>query len=87
MLPEPDCARAGSPVMAESDIVTPEEPPVPAEAIRLPTRGFTIDRRKALIVAAVLWAGFGVMVWAVTAGHTRARGLRSAPFCHIFTKR
>lgn len=56
--------------MAESDTVNPEEPPVPAETVRLPTRGFTIDRRKALIVAAVFWAGFAMMVWAVTGGHT-----------------
>ena len=44
--------------------------PVPAETVRLPERGFTIDRRKALIAAAVCWAGFAVMVWLVANGRT-----------------
>ncbi|WP_120717786.1 phosphatase PAP2 family protein [Tsuneonella amylolytica] len=56
--------------MTSTDTVNPEEPPVPAETVRLPTRGFTIDRTKALIAAAVLWAGFAVIVWAVTTGRT-----------------
>lgn len=43
---------------------------LPAESLRLPARGFTINRRKALIVAAILWAGFFMMVWAVTTGRT-----------------
>jgi undecaprenyl-diphosphatase len=45
-------------------------PPLPPETIRLPERGFTIDRRKALIAAAICWAGFAVMVWLVTTGRT-----------------
>ena len=44
--------------------------PVPAETVRLPERGFTIDRREALIAAAVCWAGFAVMVWLVANGRT-----------------
>lgn len=52
-----------------TDIVQPEEPPLPAETLRLPERGFTIDRRKALIAAAVCWAGFAVMVAMVLAGN------------------
>ena len=46
--------------------------PVPSETIRLPERGFTIDRRKALIAAAVCWAGFAAIVWLVTTGRTGA---------------
>jgi len=38
---------------------------LPAETVRLPERGFTIDRGKALIAAAVCWAGFAIMVWLV----------------------
>ena len=45
-------------------------PPLPPETIRLPERGFTINRRKALIAAAVCWAGFAVMVWLVANGRT-----------------
>jgi undecaprenyl-diphosphatase len=44
--------------------------PLPAETVRLPERGFTIDRRKALIAAAVCCAGFAVMVWLVANGRT-----------------
>lgn len=43
---------------------------LPAEAVRLPERGFTINRRKALIAAAVCWAGFALMVWLVLSGRT-----------------
>jgi undecaprenyl-diphosphatase len=50
--------------------VEPKEPPVPAETVRLPTRGFTIDRRKALVAAGVLWAGFAAMVWLVPTGRS-----------------
>jgi undecaprenyl-diphosphatase len=49
-----------------SDIVHPKEAPVPAETVRLPERGFTVDRTKALIAAAVFFAGWGLMVWLVT---------------------
>lgn len=53
-----------------SDIIKPDEPPIPAETVVLPERGFTIDRTKALITAAVLWAGFAGVVWLVLAGRT-----------------
>src|SRR5688572_680564 len=43
-------------------------PPLPPETIRLPERGFTINRRKALIAAAICWVGFAVMVWLVASG-------------------
>lgn len=43
---------------------------LPAETMHLPERGFTIDRRKALIAAAVCWAGFAIMVWLVLNGRT-----------------
>lgn len=43
---------------------------LPAETVRLPARGFAIDRRKALIAAAILWAGFAIMVWLVSTGRT-----------------
>ena len=46
--------------------------PLPAETVRLPERGFTIDRRKALIAAAICWAGFAAMVWLVGTGRTAA---------------
>ena len=44
--------------------------PVPARQIHLPERGFTIDRRKTLIAAAICWIGFAGMVWLVSAGRT-----------------
>ncbi|MGN3973406.1 phosphatase PAP2 family protein [Tsuneonella sp. SYSU-LHT278] len=56
--------------MTNHDRVTPEEPPIPAEIVRLPARGFTVSRRKALAAAVLLWAGYFVMVWAVTTGRT-----------------
>lgn len=56
--------------MTDPDRVSPEEPPIPAETVHLPARGFTINRRKALIAAAVMWAGYAAMVWAVTTGRT-----------------
>ena len=61
---------AGLAAMSHSDIVASEDPPLPAETVRLPQRGFTIDRRKALIAAAVCWAGFALMVWLVVNGRT-----------------
>lgn len=56
--------------MTASDKVTPAEPPVAAESVLLPERGFTIDRRKALVAAAVCWAGFAIMVILVLSGRT-----------------
>ncbi|MET1756556.1 phosphatase PAP2 family protein [Novosphingobium sp. RD2P27] len=35
-----------------------------------PSRTFRIDPRKALMAAALCWAGFAAMVWAVETGHT-----------------
>lgn len=43
---------------------------LPAETVRLPERGFTINRRKAWIAAAICWVGFAVMVYLVTNGLT-----------------
>lgn len=40
------------------------------ETITLPARGWRIDRRKALIVSALCWAGFALIVWLVTTGRT-----------------
>ncbi len=56
--------------MTDPDLVKPQEAPLPAETVRLPRRGFTIDRRKALIAAGVLWAAFALMVWLVLYGRT-----------------
>ena len=59
--------------MAAPDGTGPEiagAAPLPATTIRIRERGFTIDRRKALIAAAVCWAGFAVMVWLVANGRT-----------------
>lgn len=56
--------------MTASNTVVPAEPPIAAESVRLPERGFTINRRKALIAAALLWAGFAAMVWLVTSGRS-----------------
>lgn len=53
----------------DSDIVQPAEPPIPAETVRLPARGFMIDRAKALLAAAVCWAGFAAMVALVLSGN------------------
>lgn len=53
-----------------SDLVQPAEPPIPAESLRLPERGFTIDRRKALAVGLLGWAGWGAMIWLVLHGKT-----------------
>jgi undecaprenyl-diphosphatase len=58
--------------MIPSDTVTPTEPPIPAESVRLPERGFAIDRRKALVVAAVCWTGFAAMAALVMSGRTGA---------------
>lgn len=53
-----------------SNLATSEEQPVPAEHVRLPERGFTINRRKALIAATICWVGFAIMVYLVTNGLT-----------------
>ena len=49
-----------------------EDAPIPAQHVRLPARGFTINRRKALVAAAICWFGFAIMVWLVTNGRTGA---------------
>ena len=53
-----------------SDLVVPQEKPVPAEAVVLPERGFTVNRRKALVAGGMLWAGWAAMVWLVTNART-----------------
>ena len=48
-------------------------PPVmarPPQTVTLPTRGWRIDRRKALLGAALCWAAFALLVWLVTSGRT-----------------
>lgn len=54
----------------QSDLVQPTEPPIPAETVRVPERGFAISRRKALLVSAICWAGWAAMIWAVLNQHT-----------------
>lgn len=49
---------------------TTHEPPAASDTIRLPARGISIDRRKALLAALILWAGFAAMVWLVTTGRS-----------------
>lgn len=44
--------------------------PLAPDTIRLPERGFAIDRGKALMAAAACWAGFAVIVYLVTNGLT-----------------
>lgn len=43
---------------------------LPPDTIILPERGWRIDRTKALIVAALCWLGFALMVWLVTTDRT-----------------
>ena len=43
---------------------------LPSETVRLPERGFTIDRHKALVAAALCWGGFAIMAYLVTHGLT-----------------
>ncbi len=43
---------------------------VPAETVRLPARGWRVNRTGALIVGLVSWLGFAVMVWAVQTGRS-----------------
>jgi len=49
----------------DHDKVKPQEPPIPAEDLHLPKRGFSVNRVKALVAACVLWAGWAVMIGAV----------------------
>jgi undecaprenyl-diphosphatase len=56
--------------MTKSALVHTHEPPLPAQSVRIPQRGFTIDRRKALTAAAVCWLGFAAIVWLVLQGRT-----------------
>ncbi|MBX7534160.1 phosphatase PAP2 family protein [Qipengyuania sp. GH1] len=60
--------------------VSTPDAPLPPESFVLPERGFTIDRPKAIAAAAICWAGFAILVYAVTHGMTAdfdARGLLS----------
>ena len=43
---------------------------LPPQSVTLPARGWRIDRRKALAVAALCWGAFALLVWLVTTGHT-----------------
>lgn len=43
---------------------------LPQESVTLPARGWSIDRRKALVVSALCWLGFLAMVWLVESGRT-----------------
>lgn len=42
---------------------------LPAETVRLPERGFALDRRKALAAGVLCWIGFALVVWLVASGH------------------
>jgi undecaprenyl-diphosphatase len=44
----------------------------PPETIALPARGWRIDRRNALLVSALCWVGFALLVWLVSTGRTVA---------------
>lgn len=52
------------------DTTETDSAPIPAETMAVPERGFTINRKKALVAAAVLWTGFAIMVWLVVTGRT-----------------
>lgn len=47
---------------SQADLVQQTEPPLPAETVRLPKRGYAISRGKALGAALICWAGFAVTV-------------------------
>lgn len=47
-----------------------EQAPLPAETMVIPERGFSINRKKALVAAAICWTGFALMVWLVLNGRT-----------------
>ncbi len=53
-----------------SEAAEQDEAPIPAETMVVPERGFTINRKKALVAAGILWAGFAIMVWLVLTGRT-----------------
>ena len=55
---------------SHSGIVTPVEAPIPADNLRIPERGFTVDRTKALLAAFICLAGWGTMVWLVLHNRT-----------------
>ena len=57
---------------SQSDIVKPAEPPIPADILRIPKRGFTVDRTKAFLAAFVCIVGWGTMVWLVLHDRTSA---------------
>lgn len=45
---------------------------VPSETPYLPSRGFRIDPRRALLCALICWASFALVAWAVHRGHVTA---------------
>ena len=45
-----------------ADLVQQTEPPLPAETVRLPKRGYAVSRGKALGAALICWAAFAVVV-------------------------
>ena len=47
------------------DDIIRDEDHLPAHHVRLPERGFAIDRRKALIASAICWTGWAIFVWLV----------------------
>lgn len=57
---------------AANDLAETGPAPLPSESVRLPDRGFTIDRTKAGVAALVCWIGWGAMVYLVTNNLTRA---------------
>jgi undecaprenyl-diphosphatase len=67
---EPDRSGTGWGRMSTTDKVKPQEAPIAPATVRLPERGFTIDRRKSLIAAVACWAAFAFVVWAVLNGRT-----------------
>ena len=44
----------------------------PPETVTLPARGWRIDRRKALVVSTLCWAGFALVAWLVASGRAAA---------------
>lgn len=42
---------------------------LPAETVRLPARGFAIDRRKAAVAGLACWAGFALVALLLAGGH------------------